>query len=84
MAKRPLPCYDGEMTSTLALAIEKASQLPEAAQERIGLDLLERIAALAALRAEIQIGIDQADAGLTEELDVGELLKELNEEHASP
>ncbi len=70
------------MTSTLELAIEKASKLPEAAQEQIGLEMLERIAALDALRAAIQIGIDQADAGLAVELDVEELLRELNEEHA--
>ena len=70
------------MTSTLELAIEKASKLPEAAQEEIALEMLERIAALEALRAAIQIGIDQADAGLASELDVEELLRELNEEHA--
>lgn len=70
------------MTDTLALAIEKASRLPKAAQDRIGLELLEQIAALDALRAEIQIGIDEADAGLTEELDPEALLRELHEEHA--
>ncbi len=58
------------MTSTLRLAMEKAAQLPEAAQEQIGLELLDRIAALEELRAEIQIGIDQLDAGLGEPLDV--------------
>jgi hypothetical protein len=71
------------MTSTLALAMEKASQLPEAAQERVGLELLEYVAAMNALRAEIQIGIDEADAGLAEELDLDELLRELHEEHAA-
>jgi hypothetical protein len=70
------------MTDTLALAIEKASRLPKAAQDRIGLDLLDQIAALEALRAEIQIGIDEADAGLTQELDLETLLQELREEHA--
>jgi hypothetical protein len=70
------------MTDTLALAIEKASRLSEAAQDRIGLELLEQIAALEAFRAEIQIGIDEADAGLTQELDIETLLRELHEEHA--
>lgn len=70
------------MRSTLELAIAKAAKLPQAAQERIGLEMLERILALEELRAEIQIGIDEADAGLTEELDVEQFLKELNEEHA--
>jgi hypothetical protein len=70
------------MTSTLRLAMEKAAQLPEAAQEQIGLELLDRIAALEELRAEIQIGIDELDAGLGEELDVELLLQELHAEHA--
>ena len=53
----------------------KASQLPEAAQELIGRELLERIASLAALRADIQIGIDQLDAGLGGPLDVEEVIR---------
>jgi hypothetical protein len=70
------------MTSTLELAIAKASELPEAAQDMIGLEILERIAALAALRADIQIGIDELDAGLGRELDIEEKLAELHREHA--
>ena len=58
------------MTSTLALAIEKASKLPEAAQEQIGLELLERIAAIEDLRRELEIGIRELDAGLGQPLDV--------------
>jgi len=53
----------------------KAAQLPEAAQELIGRELLERIASLAALRADIQIGIDQLDAGLGGPLDVKEVIR---------
>jgi hypothetical protein len=71
------------MTSTLELAIAKAGQLPEAAQDWLGREMLERIHALAALRAEIQIGIDELDAGLGEELDLEELLADLNREHAA-
>ncbi len=70
------------MTSTLELAIAKASELPEAAQEMIGREILDRIEALAALRAEIQIGIDELDAGLGRELDIEELLAELHRKHA--
>ena len=58
------------MTSTLALAIEKASKLPEAAQEQIGLELLERIAAIEDIRRELEIGIRELDAGLGQPLDV--------------
>ena len=70
------------MTSTLELAIAKASELPEAAQDMIGLEILERIAALAALRADIQVGLDELDAGLGRELDIEEFLAELHREHA--
>jgi len=82
MAARTRFWYHLAMTSTLELAMSKAAQLPKEAQDMIGLELLERIAALAALRAEIQIGIDEADAGLLGELDIETLLKELHEEHA--
>ncbi len=58
------------MTSTLELAIEKASKLPEAAQEQIGLEMLERIAAIEDLRKELEIGIRELDAGLERPLDV--------------
>jgi hypothetical protein len=70
------------MTSTLELAIEKAPQLPEAAQDLLGREMLERIQVVIALRAELQVGLDELDAGLGEELDVAELISELNEEHA--
>lgn len=70
------------MTSTLELAIAKISQLPEAAQDQIGLELLERVAALEELRAELDIGIQEADAGLAKPLDFDALIKELHEEHA--
>lgn len=70
------------MTATLKLAIARASELPEAAQDLLGRELLERIEAIARLKAEIQIGVDELDAGLGEELDVEALLAELNREHA--
>ena len=70
------------MTSALELAVAKAAELPEADQERIGRDLLAYIKALTELRAELQIGIDELDAGLGQELDPEELLAELHREHA--
>jgi hypothetical protein len=71
------------MTDTLELAIAKASKLPEAAQDVIGLEILERVEALAALRAEIQIGMDDIAAGRTREIDIEELIAELNCEHGA-
>lgn len=70
------------MTSTLELAIAKISQLPEEAQDQIGLELLDRMAALERLRAELDIGIREADAGLAKPLDFDVLIKRLHEEHA--
>jgi hypothetical protein len=71
------------MTETLELAIAKASKLSDAAQDVIGLELLERIAALEALRAEIQIGLDDIAAGRVREINFEELIAELNREHAA-
>ncbi len=64
------------------MAISKAANLPEAAQEQLGRELLERIDALAELRAEIEIGLKELDAGLGEELDIEELIREARDEYA--
>lgn len=70
------------MVKTLELAITKAASLPEAAQEQLGRELLERIEALAELRAEIEIGIRELDAGLGEELDIEDVIRQARAEHA--
>ncbi len=69
------------MVKALELAMTKAADLPEAAQEQLGRELLERIDNLSSLRAEIQIGLDELDAGKGEELDVEELIREARKEH---
>ena len=56
----------------------KAAKLPEAAQESLGLEILDYIAALDELRAEIQIGIDELDAGLGGSLDIDAMIRDLN------
>jgi hypothetical protein len=71
------------MVKTLELAISKAAELPEEAQEALGRDMLRRIQAFDELRAEIDIGIRQLDAGLGRELDMEELLNQLHREHDS-
>ena len=71
------------MVKTLELAISKAAELPEAAQEALGREMLRRIQALDELRAEIDIGIRELNAGLGRELNIEELLDQLHEEHAS-
>jgi hypothetical protein len=70
------------MVKTFEIAIEKAAKLPEAAQEQLGRELLERIETLEQLRAEIEIGVRELDAGLGEELDIEEIIRQAREEHA--
>ena len=69
-------------TKTLKLAISKASALPEAAQEQLGREMLERIDGLAELRAEIEIGFAELDAGKGEELDIEKFLQDTRRRHA--
>jgi hypothetical protein len=66
------------MVKALELAIQRATSLPEAAQEQIGRELLERIDTLAQLRGEIDIGVRE----LGEELDVEDVIREARAEHA--
>jgi hypothetical protein len=70
------------MVKSLELAIAKAAVLSEAAQEQLGRELLERIDALAKLRAEIEIGIRELDAGKGEPLDIEDVIREARQEHA--
>jgi hypothetical protein len=70
------------MVKTLELAIAKAASLPEAAQEQLGRELLERIETLAELRAEIEIGVRELDAGLGEDIDIEDVIRQARAEHA--
>jgi hypothetical protein len=69
------------MVKTLEIAISKVATLPEAAQEQLGCEILDRIETLKILRTEIEAGIRELDAGLGEELDVDQLLRQLHQEH---
>jgi hypothetical protein len=71
------------MVKTLELAISKVATLPEAAQEQLGRELLERIESLERLRAEIDVGLRELDAGLGEELDIEEFIRQADEEDAA-
>ncbi len=64
------------MIKILELAMTKASSLPAAAQEQLGHELLERIETLEHVRAEIELGIRELDAGLGEELDITEVVRQ--------
>ena len=69
------------MVKALELAMIKAAALLEAAQEELGRELLERIAWFNELRAAVEVGVNELDAGLGEELDIEELISEFNEEN---
>ena len=83
MVAKSAMCYNADMskTKTLELAMAKAATLPDAAQEQIGREVLERIESLAELRAELEIGIQQLDAGRGEELDMDDVIKEARAAH---
>jgi hypothetical protein len=70
-------CY-GQDTQ---LALSKVAKLPEAAQEQLARELLERIETLEQLRAEVDAGVRELDAGLGAELDIEEVLRRAREEH---
>jgi hypothetical protein len=70
------------MVKALELAMTKAASLPEAAQEQLGRELLERIDTLADLRSEIEAGVRELDAGMGRQLDVEDVIRQVREEHA--
>jgi hypothetical protein len=70
------------MVKTLELAIRKAASLPEAAQEQLGRELLERIDTLDELRTEIEVGIRELDSGMGKALDLEDVIRQARNEHA--
>ena len=71
------------MVKTLELAISRASELPDAVQEQLGRELLEHLDALAQLRAAIDIGVRELDAGQGEPLNLEEVIAQARKEHAA-
>jgi hypothetical protein len=63
-------------SETLQLAISKAQNLPEAAQEELGRDVLLRITELEELRAKIRVGVAELDAGNGGPLDMRKIKDE--------
>ena len=70
------------MVRTLEIAISKAAELPAAAQEQLGREILERIDALAELRSAIEVGVQQLDTGAGKELDIEAVIGQARREHA--
>jgi hypothetical protein len=61
----------------------KAAALPEAAQEQLGRELLERIDTLARLRTEIEAGVRELDAGLGVEFDIEDIIRQARNERSA-
>ena len=70
-------------SETLQLAISKAQNLPEAAQEELGRDVLLRIKELEELRAKIRIGVEDLDAGKSSPLDMRQIKAEARRQYAA-
>ncbi|HEY6833946.1 MAG TPA: hypothetical protein VI251_15810 [Pseudolabrys sp.] len=69
------------MTRVLREAIAKVEALPEADQDRIARELIDYLDKLGALRADLQDGIRQLDAGEGRELDVEDFLRQMRAQH---
>jgi hypothetical protein len=65
------------MVKTLEVAMAKAGELPEAVQELISRELVERLDALSRLRAEIEVGIRELDAVQGEPPDIEEVIRQV-------
>jgi hypothetical protein len=68
------------MSKTLDIALSKVAALPEAAQEMIARELLDRVETLSRLRDEIDAGVAELDAGLGAPLAVDDLIREARAE----
>jgi signal transduction histidine kinase len=63
------------MTRVLREAIAKVEALSEAEQDRIARELIDYVDKLSALRAEVEIGVRQLDAGQGRSLDLEDVIK---------
>jgi hypothetical protein len=71
----------GMTTKTLQAAMEKAASLPTEAQNEIAREMFERIDDLTQLRAALEVGIRELDAGLGKPVDMTAVRRRLHREH---
>jgi len=69
------------MTKILRDAIARVETLPESEQDRIARELIDYLDKLSALRAEVDIGIRQLDAGEAGALDIEDVIRQAREEY---
>jgi hypothetical protein len=71
------------MTKLLEEAIARVETLPEAAQEKIGGELLDYVDKVERLRAELQKGIDSLDRGEGRPLEIDDIIHRARARHAA-
>jgi Arc/MetJ-type ribon-helix-helix transcriptional regulator len=69
------------MTNVLKEAIAEVARLPEAAQDKIGEELLLHVDKLRRLRAKLDKGIQSLDRGEGRELDIEDVTKRARAQH---
>ena len=69
------------MTRTMEKALAEIETLPSDWQDRIGEQLLDRIAKWRSLKADIDSGRLEAEQGLTEPLDADEIMRKAREQY---
>jgi len=69
------------MTNLLKEALAEVANLPEAAQEKIGGELLSHLDKLRQLRAKIDKGLRSLDRGAGRELDIKEVIQRAHAQH---
>ncbi len=73
--------YEHMTTKTLQAAMEKAAELPAATQDEIAREVFEHIENISRLRAALDVGLREADAGSSVPVDFDGLKRELHRRH---
>jgi hypothetical protein len=69
------------MTNVLKEAIAEVARLPEAAQDRIGEELLLHVDKLRRLRAKLDRGVESLDRGEGRELEIRDVMERARAQH---
>ena len=69
------------MTKILRDAVARVEALPESEQDRIARELIDYLDKLNALRADVEIGLRQLNAGEGRELDIEDVIRQAREEY---
>jgi len=68
-------------TKTLQAALEKAAELPQEAQDEIAREVFERMDSITRVRAALEVGIRELDAGEGKPLEMTTVISSLHGEH---